>query len=61
MTKNSGGTAIDRSPAPEPDRDPAGKVAGNVREKGGDPPDHRETSPGDEPAPADATAHDRAS
>jgi hypothetical protein len=59
MTKHSGGATINRGPAPEPDRDEVGEVAGNVREKGGDPsPDDRERG---ETSGADPTAHDRAS
>lgn len=66
MTKNSGGATINRGPAPEPDRDEVGEVAGNVREKGEDAsPDDRdrgETSSADNPSPVDLdTAHDRAS
>ena len=66
MTKHSGGATINRGPAPEPDRDTVGEVAGNARAKGGDPsPDDRdrgETSSADESAPVDLdTVHDRAS
>lgn len=66
MTKHSGGATINRGPAPEPERDRVGEVAGNVREKGGDPsPDDRdrgETSTAERSAPVDLdTARDRAS
>ena len=60
MTRNSGGPTINRGPAPEPDRDTVGEVAGNVREKGEDPsPDDRER--GETSDAEDCTAHDRAS
>jgi hypothetical protein len=59
MTKPSGGTAIDRGSAPEPDREQAGDLAGSVREKGENPaPDDRER--GETPDAEDCTAHDRA-
>ena len=60
MTSKSGGATINRGPAPRPDRDKVGEVAGNVREKGEDPsPDDRERG---ETSDADGcTAHDRAS
>ena len=66
MTKHSGGATINRGPAPEPDRDRVGEVAGNVRAKGEDPsPDDRErgeTSSADGAASAGLdTARDRAS
>ena len=60
MTRNSGGPTIDRGPAPAKDRDEAGEVAGNAREKGQDPsPDDRER--GETADVEDCTAHDRAS
>ncbi|HEX8223077.1 MAG TPA: hypothetical protein VF605_04575 [Allosphingosinicella sp.] len=37
MTRQSGGDSVDGGPAPGPDRDRAGGVAGNVRDKGQDP------------------------
>jgi hypothetical protein len=66
MTKHSGGVPINRGPAPGPDRDRIGEVAGNAREKGEKPsPGDRErgeTSRADGAAPVDLdTAHDRAS
>lgn len=60
MARNSGGPTINRGPAPDKDRDAVGEVAGNVREKGGDPsPDDRER--GETSDADDCTAHDRAS
>ena len=60
MTSKTGGATLNRGPAPEPDRDPVGEVAGNAREKGEDPsPDDRER--GETSAADDCTAHDRAS
>jgi hypothetical protein len=60
MTKQSGGPTVNRDPAPEPDRDKIGEVAGNAREKGEDPsPDDRER--GETPDSDPCTAHDRAS
>jgi hypothetical protein len=64
MTRNSGGATIDRSSAPEPDRDEVGGRAGDARAKGKRPsPDDRDqTSSADDPAPVDLdSAHDRAS
>jgi hypothetical protein len=59
MTSKTGGETVNRGPAPEPERDEAGEVAGNAREKGEDPsPDDRERG---ETSGADGcTAHDRA-
>ena len=59
MTRKSGGPTVNTGPAHEPERDPVGEVAGNVREKGQDPsPDDRERG---ESSDADGcTAHDRA-
>jgi hypothetical protein len=60
MTRKSGGATINRGPAPAPERDEVGEVAGNVRRKGEDPsPDDRER--GETSAADDCTAHDRAS
>lgn len=60
MTRKSGGPTINSGPAPEPERDEAGEVAGSVREKGEDPsPDDRER--GETSDAEDCTAHDRAS
>ena len=66
MSKNTSGVTVNAGPAPEPDRDEVGEVAGNVREKGQDPsPDDRdrgETSSADHRAPVDLdTVRDRAS
>jgi hypothetical protein len=66
MTKHSGGPTINRGPAPRPERDEIGEVAGNAARKGEDPSpggrDRGETSSADDPAPVDlGTAHDRAS
>jgi hypothetical protein len=60
MTKQSGGDTVNSGPAPGPERDRVGEVAGNVREKGQDPsPDDRER--GETSEADDCTAHDRAS
>lgn len=60
MTKQSGGAAINRGPAPRPERDEVGEVAGNASGKGEDPsPDDRER--GETSDAEDCTAHDRAS
>ena len=60
MTRHSGGATINRGPAREPDRDEAGEVAGNARNKGEDPsPDER--GRGEESEADGRAAHDRAS
>ena len=59
MSSNSGGAAVNRGPAPEPDRDEVGEVAGNARRKGEDPsPDDRDR--GETSSAEDCTARDRA-
>lgn len=59
MSRNSGGATINRGPAPEPDRDEVGEVAGNARRKGEDPsPDDRDR--GETSSAEDCTARDRA-
>ena len=59
MTRNSGGATVNRGPAPEPDRDQVGEVAGNARRKGEDPsPDDRDR--GETSSAEECTARDRA-
>lgn len=59
MTRNSGGATVNSGPAPEPDRDEVGEVAGNARTKGEDPsPDDRDR--GETSSADDCTARDRA-
>ena len=58
MSKKTSGVTVNAGPAPEPDRDDVGEVAGNVCEKGEDPsPDDRDRG---ESSAADSTARDRA-
>lgn len=60
MTRKSDGATVNRGPAPEPDREEVGDVAGNARAKGEDPsPDDRERGETSDADPC--TAHDRAS